>query len=242
MARKSNPVAVITPEALAEAVPTVNLTAVANDLRDSFKGDQSNRLAVLFEQSRITAAAKASGASDEKLADLVTAAMLDTFPESERAYRATLSVDKGGATVTRVTIKQRRQAWEDLIEAGVVPTHGAVEAAFRLAVTGAKGLSDMRKRLAVDTLAQSADTREAFYIAESVSRLKALKDANKPEKAESAATASADEKAEDHSEPVALDTVGDFVLYLKATVARPWNDDDKATLSAALQAALDSLA
>lgn len=231
-----------TREALAESVPTVNMGIIARDLVASFTAEQQSSKERVFEQARITAAAKASGASDEKIAEATTEAMLATFPEADRKYAATLSVTDGGASVTRVTIKQRRQAWEDLVEAGVTPTVDTVDAAFKVATKGLKGLAELRTKLAADTKKQPANRRATYYIAQSRIRVANLAKAVAEAKAEAAATKAANAKAEtpEVDAEVILESAEDFIAYVKATLERPWSDDDRALIIAALTEAVSA--
>jgi hypothetical protein len=233
MARQST--SVVTREQLAAEVPSVSAAVVAQELAPIFRSDQTSRTEKLFEASRVAFAAHTSGLKDDDIASATTEAMVALFPKAQQKIAASTSVEKGGATVTRVTIIQRRQAWGDLVEAGVTPTVATIEAAFRLTSTGQKGLSDMRTKLNADTKKQPAGKRADYYIAQSIRRLTELKAANAAAKAEESAQKSADKKAETpDAAPVQLDTAQEFIDYVRAEMARPWSDEDRALIMAAL--------
>lgn len=239
MARNTTkPAPVVTREELSASVPEVALGAVVEKLVASFSAQLLSNDERTFDQAQQAYLGHAAGHKDDAIAEATTAAMHAAFPDRDPE----VSVTKGGASVTRVTIVQRRQAWADLLEAGITPTVPTVRAAFNLSSSGAKGLSDMRKKLIADTKALAEDQRDVYFIEEARRRFLNLRNANKTAKSESAAGQSADNKAEDTSEVITLDTAEQFIALVQAELARPWSDDDKALIVAALKTELKKLA
>ncbi len=237
MARSTKAAPVITREELAASVPEVSLASVTEQLVDSFRTQLLTNDERNFDQARVAYLAHTNGHKDEAIAESVSAALSAAEPGRDPE----LSVTKGGAAITRVVIVQRRQAWSDLLEAGVTPTVPAVRASLSLTQSGAKGLSDLRKKLQADTKALAEEQRELYFIEEARRRFDNLKKGNAEKKAEEAAKKSADSKSEDTSEPVQLDTAEQVVALIKAELARPWSDEDKALIVASLTEALSKL-
>jgi len=223
----------ISREALADTSNEELARSVAAELVASFSAGNMSAKERTFEQARIAYAGNQSGATDADVARETTVALAATFPKAQQEWARETSVSKGGASVTRVTITQRRTAWSDVTDAGMTPTLEAVAAAFALTSAGAKGLAELRKELIEDTKKQAKARREAFYVKQSFERFQELVAKNKAasKRAENAATASADEKAESVSFEVTLDTVEDIAAYVAATVARRWSEDEAARLA-----------
>lgn len=238
----SKPAKVVTREETAEVV--VNETSVAEaaarELVSSFIAENTSKDERLFEQARIAFHAGRTGAKPNDIAKATSKAMADTFPAEARAWAESRSVTEGGAKVTRVTIVQRSDAFASILSAGITePTIELVTLAFRAFTSkGAKGLADAHKALILRTGKLPAKDRAAYYIANarkvSAKVVADNKAAGAEAHSENAATASADSKAADTSEPVTLDTVTEVIALIRAEVARPWSDDDRATLMAAL--------
>lgn len=234
----------ITREALAASVPTANVVTVGTDLAPYF------RVKGTFDMCRIAYAATVEGglkgddvakATSSALADLIHAEAIASGVSKATADKArkdnlTVSVSKGGAMISRPAIVQRASAWKDVLDAGIVPTEAVVEAAYKINTTG--GSADVRKKIIVAVKREAPGKRANSYINKVTDALVGLRKSNRDNKSESAATASADEKSENTTTPVELDGVEEVVSYLRATIARPWSDEDKATLAAALAEAL----
>ena len=236
------PVKVVTREETAEVVvnETSTAEATARELAVSFASENTNRDERLFDQARIAFAGVSTGAKPNDIAKATAKAMADTFPEESRAWAEATSVTEGGAKVSRVTITQRSDAYGAILRAGItVPTVELVAVAFRAFTSkGAPGLADAHTALIKETLALDESEREAHYLAnarrvsaEVVARKKAVTDAAHSEKS---AASSADAKSEAVVENIELDDVTGVIAFIRASVARPWSDDDKALLMAAL--------
>ncbi len=241
---------VVTREALAASVPTANVKAVASELAPYFLDKGT------FDMCRIAYAATVEGGlKGDDVAKAVTVAVADLRRErlikagvakatADKAHADALgtSVSKGGAQVTRVAIVQRAAAWGDVIEAGIVPTVDVIETAYKLTATG--GSADTRKAIIAAVKRETPAKRANSYITRVTNALPGLRKSNRERTAESAATASNNRMAEAPetvAEEVTLDGVGEIVAFLRATSARKWSDDDKATLVAALTEAIDTL-
>lgn len=239
----------ITREALAASVPTANVKAVASELAPYFLDKGT------FDMCRIAYAATVEGGlKGDDVAKATTHAVADLRRErliAEGVSKATadkahadalgVSVSKGGASVTRTAIVQRAAAWSDVLEAGIVPTEVVIETAYKLTTTG--GSADTRKAIIAAVKKESPAKRANSYITRVNNALPGLRKSNKERTAESAATAAANNKAEAPATPeeVILDGVEEIVTFIRATAARKWSEDDRATLVAALTEAIDTL-
>lgn len=241
---------VITREALAASVPTANVSAVAHELAPYFLDKGT------FDMCRIAYAATVEGGlKGDDVAKAVTKAVADLRRErllsagtpkavADKAHADALgtSVAKGGAQVSRTAIVQRASAWSDVVEAGIVPTDAVIETAYKLTTTG--GSADARKAIIAAVKKESPAKRANSYIRRVTDALPGLRKGNKERTAESAATASANKKAEGGevvSEEVILDGADEIVAFIRATVSRTWSDEDKAALVAAFTEAIDTL-
>lgn len=231
-------------EATAEVVnSTSTAEATARELAASFVGENLSRDERLFEQARIAFAGIATGAKPADIAKATTKAVAEMFPAESRAWAEATSVVNGGAKVSRVTIVQRADAWGAILRAGIpTPTVTLVAIAFRAFTSkGAPGLADAHKRLIGETLKKPEGERAAFYetharsrSANVTARKKAESDAKR---SENAATKSADAKANKTAVPADVTFDGgpaEFVTAIKAGLALPWSDDDRAEIMAAL--------
>lgn len=230
-------------EALADTTNEELARSIAAELVASFSAGTMSAKERTFEQARIAYAGNQSGATDADVARETTVALAATFPKPQQEWARETSVSKGGASVTRVTITQRRTAWSDVTDAGMTPTLEAVAAAFSLTSAGAKGLADLRAQLIEDTKKRPKAQREAFYVKQSFERFQELVAKNKAnsKRAENAAEASADAKSEGVSFEITLDTVEDIAAYVAATVARRWSEDDAARLAAIFAGAAEAV-
>ena len=243
---------IISREALAASVevipvPSVPVSSVASSLAPLLRS-KSN-----FDACRIAYEGSVAGHTDAQIAEAVTDAIADLIvgdlpaglPKATvakaREDALNTSVAKGGAAVTRPAIGQRRNAWADVVAAGIEPTEATIEAAYRLTTIGYKGLPELRKSLVENVAKESAAKRPNSFVRRATDALDMIRNEKKESRAEKAATESADEKAENVTEEVALDTAADFILYVRATVARTWSDDDKALIAAALTEAASAL-
>lgn len=194
----------------------------------------------IYDLARIAFGGIATGAKPNEIAKATTKAVAESFPVHEREWAEATSVVNGGAKVSRVTITQRSDAWGSILSAGIAaPTTDLVVTAFRKFTSkGAPGLAEAHKELIKATLALPEGEREAHYLVNAPIVSKAVTDRKKGEadekKGESSAKAAADKKSEDTSEVVELDDVATVIALIRAEVARPWSDDDRATLMAAL--------
>lgn len=238
---------VVSREELAASVPTANVSAVASELAPFFRNKGT------FDMCRIAYSATVEGGlKGDDVAKATTKAIADAIREdmirdgvakatADKAHAdaLTTSVAKGGAQVSRTAIVQRASAWSDVVEAGIVPTAGVVEVAYKITTTGGSG--DARKAIIAAVKRETPAKRANSYIRRVTDALVVLRKSNRDNTAESAATASADDKAETVSETVELDGVDEIVTFIRATAARKWDDDDKATLVAALSEAIATL-
>lgn len=236
------PAKVVTRESVAATVTHETTTAevTARELALSFASELLSKDERLFEQARLAFGGIATGAKPNDIAKATTKVMAERFDADDRDWAEATSVVNGGAKVTRVTIVQRADAYGSILAAGIdAPTIELVATAFRAFTSkGAPGLADAHKRLIADTIALDPEARGDFYLhnarrvsAEVVARKKAATDAAHSEKA---ATASADAKANKPEVAFELDKVGDVIDLIRAEVARPWSEDDRALLMAAL--------
>lgn len=236
------PVKVISREETAEVVvnETTTAEATARELAASFIAENGTKDERLFEQARASFAGIATGAKANDIAKATTRAMADTFPEDSREWAENTSVVAGGAKVSRVTITQRSDAFAAILSAGIPePTVDLVALAFRAFTSkGAPGLADAHKALIKETLGKDESVRAEHYrdnaravSATVTARKKAESDAAHSEKS---ATASADAKSETGDMTVTLDNVDDVISLIRAEVARPWSEGDRALLMAAL--------
>src|SRR6185312_7273766 len=110
-------------------------------------------------------------ATTEALATLMAAHL----PENKRAaYIASISKvsrKDGGASITRPAIVQRKDAWADLVSAGLTPTPALIESSLRISQTG--GTAELRKKLTADTKKVNVNTRPFYYTLEAAKRLDA---------------------------------------------------------------------
>lgn len=247
-ARTTTKSTTVTREELAASVPTANVKAVGAELAPLFRNKNT------FDMCRIAYAAVVEGglkgddvakATTEAVADLIHADLIaagvaKATADKARADALTTSVAKGGAAVTRTAIVQRQQAYGDVVEAGIVPTPATVEVAYKITTTG--GSADARKAIIAAVKREAPAKRANSYIRRVTDALVGLRKSNRDKTAESAATASADEKSEAVVEEVVLDSAEEFANYVRANVARPWSDDDKAMLAAVLSEAIAHLA
>lgn len=240
---------VVTREALAASVPSANVNAVAAELAPYF------RVKGTFDMCRIAYAATVEGGlKGDDVAKATTKAIADSIREELLASGATkvtadkahadaltTSVAKGGASVTRTAVVQRAQAWGDVVDAGITPTVATVETAYKITTTG--GSADARKAIIAAVKKENPAKRANSYIRRVTDALAVLRKGNRDKTAESAATASADHKAEGpaEGENVTLDTVDEVIALIRAEVSRPWSDDDKASLVAALMEGIETL-
>ena len=234
-ARKSSPV--VTREELAESVteeaPTTSAAAIASELAPLMRGADSK-----FNECRVAWAGVNAGVKPDDIATETTRVMAEAMaahlPENKRAAHiaaiSKVSRKDGGASITRPAIVQRKDAWQDLVSAGLTPTPALIESSLRVTSTG--GTAELRKKLIADTKKVNASTRPFYYTIESAKRLGALKDAKAAEKAEAAAKASADNKSEAVVEEVVIEGVDAFSLYVRAFVAMPHTDEERAELAA----------
>jgi hypothetical protein len=242
---KSNKV--VSREELAASVPTANVSAVASELAPFFRNKGT------FDMCRIAFAATVEGGlKGQDVADATTKAIADAIREdllkagvakatADKAHAdaLTTSVAKGGAQVSRTAIVQRASAWSDVVEAGIVPTVPVIEVAYKITTTGGSG--DARKAIIAAVKRETPAKRANSYIRRVTDALVVLRKGNRDNTAESAATASADDKAETVVEEVTLDGAEEIIAFIKATAARKWSDDDKALIVAALSEAIDTL-
>lgn len=239
----------VTREELAASVPTANVKAVATELAPFFIAKGT------FDMCRIAYAATVEGglkgddvakATTEAVADLIRERVLASGATKATADKAredalTTSTSKGGASVTRTAIVQRAAAWSDVVEAGIIPTEATVETAYKITTTG--GSADARKAIIASVKREAPAKRANSYIRKVTDALVVLRKGNRDKTAESAATAAADNKAEAPvTEEVVLDSAEEFATYIRANIARPWSDDDKAMLAAVLSEAIAHLA
>jgi hypothetical protein len=238
---------VITREALAASVPTANVAAVASELAPYF------RVKGTFDMCRIAYSATVEGglkgddvakATTKAVADLIREDLTRAGANKATADKAhadalTTSVAKGGAQVSRTAIVQRASAWGDVVEAGIVPTEAVIEVAYKLTTTGGSG--DARKAIIAAVKREAPAKRANSYIRRVTDALVGLRKGNRDKTAESSATAAADSKSESASVEVTLDSVEEVIALIRAEVARPWGEDDKAALAAALAEAIEQL-
>lgn len=223
---------VIDETSTAETTGRMIASVLIDDRRD---GD-----ARIFDLARIAFHGIATGGKPNEIAKATTKAVAESFPIHEREWAEATSVVNGGAKVSRVTITQRSDAWGSILSAGIAePTTELVVTAFRKFTSkGAPGLAEAHKALIKDTIALPVEDRAAHYLVNAPIVSKAVTDRKKAgsdeKKAESSAKAAADNKAEDTSEVVELDDVATVIALIRAEVARPWSDDDRAALMAAL--------
>lgn len=230
-------------ESTAEVVASTSTAeATARELAASFVVESMSRDERLFEQARIAFAGLATGAKANDIAKATTTALAETFPVESRAWAESTSVVNGGAKVSRVTITQRADAYSAILRAGIAdPTVTLVAVAFRAFTSkGAPGLADAHKRLITETMKRPEGERAAYYETHARSRAAAVTARKKAEtdakRSENAATKSADRKAE---KPVPAEVVFDggpseFIAAVRAGLALPWSDDDRAEIMAAL--------
>lgn len=238
----------VTREALAASVPSANVAVVAGELAPYFLDKGT------FDMCRIAHAATVEGGlKGDDVAKAVTVAVADLKRErmlaagvpkvtADKAHKdaLTVSVSKGGAQVSRPAIVQRASAWADVLEAGIVPTEAVIEAAYKLNTTG--GSADTRKAIIAAVKRESPAKRGNSYIRRVTDALVGLRKKNRENTAESAATAAADEKSEAVSTEVTVESVSDFIEYVRAFVAAPHSDDEKAEIAAALAEVVANLA
>lgn len=237
---------VITAEALAETVteeaPTTSAAAIAAELAPVLRGVEAK-----FDACRIAYAGVSAGVKPQDIADATTRVIAEAMAENVTAKNraayitaiSKVSQKDGGASITRVAIVQRKDAWKDLVDSGITPTPAGVEASIKVTQTG--GTSDLRKALIASAKKVPTANRQAWYIAESAKRLVALKDTKAAAKAEAAAGQSADNKSDQPTEEVVIESVESFTEYVRAFVAAPHTDEDKATLSALFTEVLAAL-
>lgn len=236
------PAKVVSREETAEVV--VNETTVAEaagrELAASFSAENISKDNRLFEQARIAFHAGTTGAKASDIAKATTKVMAELFDEADREWAENTSVVNGGAKVTRVTIVQRSDAFGSILSAGIeVPNVELVTTAYRAFTSkGANGLAEAHKALIAETLALPEPERAAHYLANARAVSAGVVAANKAKGAEAhsekSATASADAKADTPVVEVTLDNVTEVIALIRAEVARPWSDDDKALLMASL--------
>lgn len=232
-------------EEIAEAVTSETMSEAAGRRIAAYLvdglADAETRIFTLAEYTHGALITGAKPADVSKAIAVEAARLIDD--ETRRAFALNTSISKGGVAMTGNAVKQYAAARASILSGGMTPTVQTVVVAFRAFTSaGAKGLSEAHTKLLGETKALPEGERDAFYLANAVARAKAVKDASAKSKSENAATASADEKSETVSEKVELDSLADVLAFIKATAARPWSDDDKATLAAAFTAAADSLA
>lgn len=235
MARTSStPVA--TREAVTASVPTRSAEAIGEELAPYLRGSADT-----FNACRIASAGIGAGQTGQAIADATTKALaFIMYPDvKSAAYRDALetSVSRGGAKVTRVAIDQRKNAWNDVVTAGLTPTENLVEKSYKLATTG--GSAEIRAKLVTALAKVPAGTREAAFLKKFAEATVALRKANADKKSTDSATASADDKAEvpetdGASVTVMDDTAEEIVAYLHALGARKFTASDAALITDAL--------
>lgn len=229
----------ITPtlEAIHAEVPTRNAGAVGEELAASFNSEKATN----FDACRIAhAAIVESGLGAEDVAKATTRALANLmFPSdaSKRKWAETTPRNKGGASITRVAITQRKDAYADVIEAGITPTPDTVDWAYKLATTG--GSKDARTRVVVAVKKAAPAKREVTFINKASTELITLRKANAEKSSANAAGKSADDKAESPSEEsprtVLEETVEEVSAYLRAQATRDWSPAEKKALLPALR-------
>jgi len=237
----------VTREALAASVPTANVTVVGAELAPYFLDKGT------FDMCRIAYAATVEGGlKGDDVAKATTTAVADLKRDrliaagvpkatADKAHKdaLTVSVSKGGAQVSRPAIVQRAAAWSDVLDAGIVPTEAVIETAYKLTTTG--GSADTRKAIIAAVKREAPAKRANSYVRRVTDALTTLRKANRDRNSESAATESADNKSEVTSTEVTVESVADFIEYVRAFVAAPHSDDDKAEIVAALTEAINTL-
>lgn len=235
MARTSSPTA--TREALAQSVvteaPARSAESIATELAPYLRGASDT-----FGACRVAFAGIEAGQTGQAIADAVTKVLATLMHPNEKsaAHRTALatSVSKGGAKVSRVAIDQRKNAWSDVVNAGITPTEDVVEKAYKLATTG--GSAEPRARVVVAVAKLPEAKRAEAFIQKVEAALGALRQSNKERHSENAATRSADKKAEQvHQEIEVRDaSAAEIAGYLRDLGKREWSDADKAILTDAL--------
>lgn len=197
----------------------------------------------IFNLARFAHAGLSIGAKPAEVAKSIAAhaaRMIDD--DNRRDFALANSVTKGGVNMTGNAVKQYSFAWAAILQGGMVPSVATVVLSFRAFTSaGAKGLAEAHGKLLEKVAKMSEGERDAYYLANAKRIADAIKKASKAAKSENAATDSADDKAE-AGEPVILDSIDEIRSFVEATIARPWNDDDKATLAAIFANAAESLA
>lgn len=230
----------VTPEALAASVetapvPTRSADDIAAELAPYLRGSSD-----LFGACRVAyVGIVESGQTAQAIADASTVALATLiYPATNSAahkFALTESVTKGGAKVTRVAIDQRKNAWGDIIRAGIdTPTEQLVEASYKLATTG--GSAEPRQRVIVAVSKLPASKRADAFLKKATEALTALRRDNKERTAERAATKSADSKA-DASPRISAESMGDVqvvVAYLNAIAQHNWSEVERAAISDAI--------
>lgn len=230
----------VTREALAASVeapevPTRSADDIAAELAPYLRGSSD-----LFGACRVAYAGIAeSGQTAQAIADAVTVALATVmYPQVNSAahkFALTESVTKGGAKVTRVAIDQRKNAWGDIVRAGIeTPTEALVEASYKLATTG--GSAEPRTKLIVAVSKLPASKRADAFLKKATEALTALRRENKERTAERAATKAIEGKA-DGGPRITADSMGDVqvvVAYLTAIAQHNWSETERAAISDAV--------
>lgn len=220
---------------VAENVPARSAESIAAELAPYLRGSSD-----LFGAARVAYAGIVEGGQTaQAIADASTVALAALmYPDTKSAahkFALTESVSKGGAKVSRVAIDQRKNAWADVLRAGIeTPTEELIEKSYKLATTG--GSAEPRQKVVLAVAKLPAAKRPEAFLKKVTEALTALRSGNKERTAERAATKSIEGKA-DGGPRITAESMGDVqvvVAYLTAIAGHNWSEVERAAISDAV--------